>query len=1047
MSFVHLHIHSPFSFLDGAGRIEEMVAAAADMDMPALALTDHNNLCAAVHFNKLALKAGIKPITGVELTLEDGSHLTLLAKNPLGYSNLCRIITTAHLGSPRTAPRARYETLSSCNEGLIALSGCRRGKIPGLILDGKYSAAEESAVGLVNVFGKDNFFIELHNDFLPGNRSLNRSLAELAGRLGLETAAANNVHYTGKEQFKIHDLLTCIRTLTRLDDIHPERRLNAENYLKTAGEMKEIFCDYPRAVANTLMIGEMCEPALAAGDRLFPAFTDLPPGETAAGFLRYLTFEGAGQRYRCLTQNIISRLEHELDIICRLGFEDYFLLVWDAVNFARREKIRYAGRGSAADSAVAYCLYITEVDSIARGLLFERFMSLERAQKPDIDIDFDSRYRDRVSAYLYRKYGSDRVATVCTYNTFRARSAFRDLAKAMDFPIGEIDRLAKRLPYIHSDQIDLAVERFPELRESGIDAPRFRELLGCCAAVSGFPRFIGTHLGGIVISRQPLASVVPLQEATKGVVVTQYDKEFIEDLGLIKLDLLSLRTMAAIEDAALTIRETVSEFDYDAIPMNDSATFEMINKGETAGVFQLESPAQRSLQSRFKASGIEDIIASVALIRPGPIKGNMVEPFIARRQGQEPVTYLHPKLKPILEKTYGVVLFQEQVIEIATVIAGFTPGEADRLRRVMTHARSHREMADIGAEFIRKAVANGTGSEIAETIFSYIMGYASYGFCEAHAAAFATTAYRTAYMIRHYPAHFFAALLSHQPMGFYDPNTLCVEARRRGVTVLPPDINLSGSYFTVENNSLRISLRQIKGVKENTLERILTARKDGPFTSFEDFLCRTTVDKDVLVNMISCGGFDNLHPSRRQLIWAVSTAAIPTAISGSACSTTTGPTTAGSLAGLTTAGSITGAMAALPDIPDFTSREKFNMEYEMLGIDIHRHYMSYLRSRLDSRGVVSSRNLRKAKEGSLITTAGLPIRPHRPPTRTGKVAAFFSLEDEFGLTDVTVFEKTYQKYGALLFTKPVPPLQVSGILQHRGNGFSIIARRIAKLAP
>jgi len=740
---------------------------------------------------------------------------------------------------------------------------------------------------------------------------------------------------------------------------------------------------------------------------------------------------GLVQRYREVRpQKVTGRLEHELDIICRLGFEDYFLLVWDVAAYARRQKIRYAGRGSAADSAVAYCLYITEVDSIARGLLFERFMSLERAQKPDIDIDFDSRYRDRISTYLYQKYGADKVATVCTYNTFRARSAFRDLAKAMDFPAPEIDRLAKKLPYIHADQIDLAIERFPELRESGIDSPRFRELLGYCAAISGFPRFIGTHLGGIVVSRHPLASVTPLQEAAKGVVVTQYDKDFVEDLGLIKLDLLSLRTMAAIEDSALTIRESDSGFDYETIPLDDKATFEMVNRGETVGVFQLESPAQRALQSRLNASGMEDIIASVALIRPGPIKGNMVEPFIARRQGQEPVTYLHPQLKPILEKTYGVVLFQEQVIEIATVIAGFTPGEADRLRRVMTHARSHREMADIGAEFIKKATANGISGEIAETIFSYIMGYASYGFCEAHAAAFATTAYKTAYMIRHYPAHFLAAMLSHQPMGFYDPNTLCVEARKRGVAILPPDINLSQRHFAVEKNSVRISLRQVKGVKDSALDMIFGARGDSPFTSFDDFLRRVPIDRDALENMIRCGVFDTLHRNRKQLLWAVSAAKNPG----------NGPADRPS-AGVMLLPPDCGT-AALPPVPDFTEREKFNMEYEILAIDIRHHYMSCWRSRLNRNGFTSSRNLLKAENGSFVKIAGLPVRPHRPPTRTGKVAAFFSLEDEFGLMDVTVFEKTYQQFGALLFTRPVPPLRVWGTAQRRGNGVSVIARRI-----
>ncbi|WP_418792114.1 DNA polymerase III subunit alpha [Phosphitispora sp. TUW77] len=1030
MSFVHLHVHSPFSFLDGAARIEEIVGSAAAAGMPSLALTDHNNLCAAILFSYLAGKAGIKPVTGVEITLADDSHLILLAKNSHGYTNLCRILSAAHLGNPRQTPRTSAETLKAYSSDLVALSGCRKGRIPQLILKGHYHLAEETAQNFIDIFGKKNFFIEIQQDFLPGNRFLNNALDNLAAHLKLKTAATNNVHYVTKEQFEIHELLTCVRTLTKLGEIHPERRLNAENYLKPPAEMTQIFTDYPQAVTNTLAIAEMCEPALGTRKRLFPAFPDIPPGETAANYLRKLTFAGARERYHHLSRQITSRLDHELDIICRLGFEDYFLLVWDVANYARKEKIRYAGRGSAADSAVAYCLYITEVDSIARGLLFERFMSLERAQMPDIDIDFDSRHRDKVSAYIYKKYGADRTATVCTYNTFRARSAFRDLAKAMDLPSGEIDRLAKKLQYIHADQINLAIKRFPELRESGIDAPRFRNLLEYCAAISGFPRFIGTHLGGIVVSRQPLSDVTPLQEAAKGIVVTQFDKEFIENLGLVKLDLLSLRTIAAIEDSIVTIRDTSSKFDYETIPLNDKATFDMINKGETIGVFQLESPAQRALQSRLEASEIEDIIASVAIIRPGPIKGNMVEPFIARRQGKEPVTYLHPKLEPILKKTYGVVLFQEQVIEIATAIAGFTPGEADRLRRVMTHARSHREMTGIGAEFIKKAVDNGVSTEVVKTIFSYITGYASYGFCEAHAAAFATTAYKTAYMIKHYPAHFFASLLSHQPMGFYNSNTLCVEARRKGVTILPPDINLSQECFTVDANTIRISLRQVKGVQNNYLEKVLTAREKGLFKSFDDFLKRVHIDKNILKNLICCGAFDSLHSNRKQLLWAIPEA---------------GSKRNAPVLSFTGEHSLIDNTVALSPVPDFTPQEKFNMEYEILGIDVTSHYMSHWRSSLERRGFLNSMNLAAARNGSLVKVAGLPIHPHRPPTRTGKTTAFFSLEDEFGLMDITVFEKTYQKFGSLLFTNPVPPLQVWGSLQHRGNGVSIIAQKIFRL--
>jgi error-prone DNA polymerase len=518
-------------------------------------------------------------------------------------------------------------------------------------------------------------------------------------------------------------------------------------------------------------------------------------------------------------------LRHELEIIHQLGFSDYFLIVWDVAEHARSEGIRFAGRGSAADSAVAYCLGLTEVDSIRRGLLFERFLSLERAQKPDID--FDARYRDDVTQYVYKKYGADRVATVCTFNTYHARSAVRDLGKAMGFPAEEIDRLAKVLPgFFRTGSLEEALEATPALRECGLPLDPFRLLVHLCQKVAGRPRFIGTPLGGVVISGPPLTQVTPLQTAAKGVAIGPFDKNDIEELGLIKLDLLSLRTLSAVQDSLETLDRQGAPLDYSRIPTEDADTFERLQAGETVGVFQLESPAQRALQARLGADRFEDIVASVALIRPGPIEGNMVEPFIARRKGEAPVEYLHPALKPILEKTYGVVLYQEQVIAIATAIAGFTPGESDKLRRVMTHARSRSDMQEIGEEFVRKAVGRGTCPAVAEQVFSYIRGYAGYGFCEARAAAFGDTAYRTAYLMRHHPAAFLAAILSNQPMGYYPSDTLCLEARRRGIGILPPDLNRSGRNFQVEDGAIRVSLRQVRGMKRAALDALLLARRE-----------------------------------------------------------------------------------------------------------------------------------------------------------------------------------------------------------------------------
>lgn len=1018
MAFVHLHVHSPFSFLDGAGRLEELVDKAAALGMPALALTDHDNVAGAPFFQERCQRVGIRPITGAEVTLAEGFHLVLLAQNARGYANLCRLLTRAHLDHPRGQPRVTLASLREYQGDLIALSGCRKGEIPFLLLRRKYGEALARVRQYQEIFGRDRFYLELQQTMLPGDRSLNHSLAQLSRVTGAPLVATNNVHYAEPEQFPVHDLLTCVRTLTRLEDIHPDRPLNQENYLKTPAEMQELFRDYPEAVENTLIIAEQCEPALDLSAKHYPEFS-LPPGETAESFLRRLVYEGARRRYGKIRRRVRERLEYELKVINELGYADYFLLVWDVAMFARRQGIRYAGRGSAADSLVSYCLYITEVDALERGLLFERFMSRERGEQPDIDIDFDARYRDRVAEYVYKKYGAEHVASVGTYNTFQARSAIRDLGRALGFAPEELDRIAKLFPHAHADAIPVLLERLPELRKSDLKGEKYRQLFHFCGQVAGLPRFMGTHLGGLVISRQPLTDITPLQMAAKGVVVTQFDKEGVEILGLLKLDLLSLRMLSVLEDTIRVVTREQAGFREEKMPPEDEATFQMINRGETIGVFQLESPAQRALQQRLHASTQEDLVASLALIRPGPIKGNMVEPFIRRKLGLEEVTYLHPQLEPILKKTRGVILFQEQVIEIATAIAGFTPGEADRMRRVMSHSRSQKEMEELGKLFVAKAQARGVDKKVAEEIFRCILGYASYGFCEAHAAAFANTAYRSAYLACHYPAYYFAALLSHQPMGYYDANTLCVEARRRGIAILPPDINKSGGDFLVEDGAIRVSLAQVKGMSREVLQAILAGR---PYTSLVDFQKRVKAPRDILENLILSGAFDGLHPNRKQLLWQVPL-----------------------LAQVEEPGFL--PVAEELSLEDFTPWEKHRQEKEVLGIDIRCHPMAYYRPWLEEQGFQHSGSIKKLPPGAAVKIAGILVRPHRPPTRSGKTVVFFSVEDEYGLADVTVFEDIYQRYGQEIYGARGGLMVVEGTVQDRDRGHGVIAARLSRWYP
>ena len=1003
---VHLHVHSAFSLLDGTAMPEALAARAAELGQTAMALTDHDSVSGVPSFCRAARRLGIRPIAGSEVTLADGARLTLLATGPEGYAGLCRLLTAAHLGSPRGEPRLPYRALAG-EEALIALTGGRTGPVSGALLARRPQEAEEMLRRLRELF-PGRLYVEVQRGALPGDLALEAGLDELARRLDLPQVASAAVHHLRREDFWVHDLLTCVRIGCSVDEVRPERPLNGERYLLSAQEMRERFADRPDLLAATDEIAARCDAPITPGVRLYPAYP-LPPGHTAQGVLEQLVHDGAIRRYGGLREEVGRRLRHELGTIADLGFAEYFLLVWDVVRFARSEGIRVAGRGSAADSAVAYCLGLTEVDPIARHLLFERFLNRERAERPDIDLDFDHRARDRVAAYLFRRYGEEHVAGVATYQTFQGRSAVRDLGKALGFPAAEVAELQRRLPHMPADAILRRWDLFPELKAASGASERLALLLRAAAAVAGLPRHLGTHLGGLIVSRQPVSEVAPRQLSAKGVAIVPFDKVDVEDLGFLKFDLLSLRTLAVLDEAYRAAPELA-----EAKAAEDPAAMALVASGETIGLFQLESPAQRALQGQMGAHGFEDIVHALAIIRPGPIKGNMVTPYLRRRAGKESVTYLDPRLGPILEKTYGVVLFQEQVIEIATAIGGFTPGESDQLRRVMTHARSVAEMESLGELFCRKAAESGTDPAVAREIFTMLQGYASYGFPEAHAAAFAHTALRTAQLSARRPEALFAGLLSQQPMGYYPPHILVGEALRRGVRFKPLDIRRSESSYTVEGGAVRVGLCAVRGLGATQRERILAARRERPFRSLEDLAARTGLKADELSALCDGGALDCFDRNRRRLLLQIG--APPDE---------------------------DGLFRPVPlDMPDFEHWQRFWRQEAVLGLRGPSHLAAAARPALKGQGIESVRLVKHLRHGETVRVAGVPYRPHRPPTRSGAVVAFFMLEDETGLLDLVAMEDVYHRQGDLLFGRRPPLLGVLGRVQRRGRGITVRAEEL-----
>ncbi len=1110
-AFTHLHTHSAFSLHDGASAVEDLPRAARDAGMDAVALTDHNSLAGAVRFYQAAVEIGVRPIIGVEFTiepvlpgcLEDAErppHLLLLAEDNEGYSNLCRLVTAARLGEARreSAFSEEYERVDRDNPlltqqhlrehrgHLIALSGCRkRGEIPALLDRRLFPEAEQVAEHYRDLFGGEHLFIELHNHLLPRPHGRSRyRLAQLAARLGLPCVATNNLHYIEKSRYRLQDVMVCMGARQTVDEPNPERRPNAEFYLKTSYQMAELFADQPEAIANAAQIAARCEWELDLETFHFPAFdmTELkqrgesktlehrasesaatmerpherPPAalehpvgrprapvrcahhcpraaprtansQRATIFLRRLCEEGARRLYGHLSAEVRERLDHELAIIEEKGLVDYFLIVWDIVRFARERGIRCSGRGSAGDSLVSYVLGITHADPIAHDLLFERFLNPERRNMPDIDVDFDSRRRDEVTKYIYDRYGAERVAAVCTVNTFRARSAIREIGRALGFPEEEIGRLASVFPHIRAGDISEAVEKYPEVRDARLDLEDKRLLIELAGEIAGLPRHLSVHVGGLLIGARPLTEMVPLELANKGIVIAQFDKDDVEALGLVKMDILGLRIHSAIEDAADHIEAREGRRpDLDALPLDDEPSYELLRGTHTVGLFQLESPGQRNLLGRVQPTDFEDIIANISLFRPGPVQADMITPYIMRRHGLQEVTYPHPALEPILSDTFGVVIYQEQVLQIAHAIAGFSPGEADVMRRMMTKDITPEDLDELQERFILRAGERDVGTETAQEIFGMIRGFAAYGFNKAHAACFGRISYQTAWLKAHYPAEFMAGILSSQPMGFYPPRTVAEDARRCGCGILPPCVNRSEDRCLVEyeRNSvgdIRLGLWMVRGLQERSVERILGEREcGGPFMSLEDFCARTSTPRPAVENLVLARAFAFTGMSVRELLWRLG--ALPADVVADRRGRRRSPSLAYDDADE--------LVSTLPALDSMTEVGRVATDLQILGVSTTRNAFSFWRERLREMGVTPSVKLWEREDGERVRVAGIIVSRARPPTRSGRTAIFISLEDELGLIDVAVFEDVYQSCGRALYTSPV--ICVEGRLTRMG---------------
>ena len=1068
MAYVELHASSAFSFLRGGSCPEQLAQVAAELQIPALALLDRDGVYGAQRFSVAAREQNIRPIIGCELSMHDGNVLSVLVENRTGYKNLCELLTQAHLRSEKGKCAVQWSELAEFAEGLVVLlgsTGCQpvasgslrdernlrqaaansRLAAHSTVAQGRLCAPQTSqnrAQFLINAFGRKNVFVEIQRHFLRGEEGVNQPLINLAAHYRLPILATNGVQYAKTYGRQVVDVFTCIREHTHLDAAGKLLTQNAERHLKSDAEMRALFCDLPEAVENTARLAERLTFSLENIGYEFPSFP-VPDGHNMDSFLRTIVLFGAQQRYSSISTAVKQKLEEELALITKLGFPGYFLIVWDIVNFCREHNIMVQGRGSAANSAVCYCLGITPVDPVRNHLVFERFLSEGRKGWPDIDLDLPSGdRRESVIQEIYRRYGRHGAAMTANVITYRGRSAAREIGKALNFSSSILDRFSHLFA---NGDFPHTLDLQSQIEQAGLPSAHSRmpAFIHLYQLIYGLPRHLGQHSGGMIICQNKLSSFVPLENASMpGRVVAQWDKDDCEDLGIVKVDLLGLGMMSVMQDALELCRQRGRALDLAHIPKNDPATFEIMQKADTIGVFQIESRAQMATLPRMKPKCFYDVVIEVAIIRPGPIQGDMVHPYLARRAGREPVTYFDPRLEPILGRTLGVPLFQEQMLKIAMVMADFSGDEAEELRRALSFHRSQERMNKVSVKLRAAMIRKNVAPDVIDKIIQSITSFALYGFPESHAISFAILAYGSAYLKVHRAAEFYASLLNNQPMGFYTPATIVKDAHRHGIKMKPVCVEQSDWHCSVIfDDTVRLGFCVVNGLRQERAEEVVRQRKDRKFDSLEDFKRRVSLSKEELRTLAELGALNCFSRHRRAAMWEVEEVlhddllapgsrareSVPLSLTSERFRRDAEPSTRDACA----------TQNESPLVP-MTLPERVKADYDRMDLTTGPHPMRLLRQNLPN--VWRAIDLAQAPPGRTIQIAGNVICRQRPGTAKGFV--FISLEDETGVSNAIVHPDLFEELRLLIVEESF--LLIEGEVQ---NSEGVVLIKAGKLRP